>query len=497
MAREDHPGWKRSPLWPPNWPIRYKLTAVSAGLTFVILVMFGFGVGQLATSQLRENFREETEADAEALARDLYREGVLTPGASSNTLGRLLDRRPDRAEVLLLANGAAIRFRDTASLGEWAEPGLTEIGGYQVATVEYPLAADTGSVNGLPFAYVRVGRDLDALDRTVNTVWLSIIAGILGASLLAGLVSTILSGRALRPLSRLTGAAAEVARTRNPSLSLPEPDGEDEVVELTRSFNEMLSELSAARSEREAALARQREFVADASHELRTPLTSVLANLELLEASGSLRADGPERETVDSALRSSLRMRRLVADLQILARADTGDTGRQEEFDLGEVAGAVIEELRPLADEHLLVFVPDDDAVITGSRDDVYRAILNLVENAVRHTPAGTTVRVEVGWAEGHSSAFVDVSDDGPGIPPELRGRIFDRFVRDAGAADRTAGASTGLGLSIVSAIARQHGGSAEVGESPQGGARFRLLLGPGTPAAGNGSAPEQPVEGF
>ncbi len=266
---------------------------------------------------------------------------------------------------------------------------------------------------------------------------------------------------------------------------------------MTRSFNEMLSELSAARSEREAALARQREFVADASHELRTPLTSVLANLELLEASGSLRADGPERETVDSALRSSLRMRRLVADLQILARADTGDTGRQEEFDLGEVAGAVIEEVRPLADEHLLVFVPDDDAVITGSRDDVYRAILNLVENAVRHTPAGTTVRVEVGWAEGHSSAFVDVSDDGPGIPPELRGRIFDRFVRDAGAADRTAGASTGLGLSIVSAIARQHGGSAEVGESPQGGARFRLLLGPGTPAAGNGSAPEQPVEGF
>ncbi len=214
MAREDHPGWKRSPLWPPNWPIRYKLTAVSAGLTFVILVMFGFGVGQLATSQLRENFREETEADAEALARDLYREGVLTPGASSNTLGRLLDRRPDRAEVLLLANGAAIRFRDTASLGEWAEPGLTEIGGYQVATVEYPLAADTGSVNGLPFAYVRVGRDLDALDRTVNTVWLSIIAGILGASLLAGLVSTILSGRPVPP-PRSPGP--ETPRSASPS----------------------------------------------------------------------------------------------------------------------------------------------------------------------------------------------------------------------------------------------------------------------------------------
>ena len=485
MAREDHPAWKRSTLWPPNWPIRYKLTAVSAGLTFVILVLFGFGVGQLAATQLRENFREETGADAEALAREILREGGLTPGASSKTLGRLLDRRPDRAEVLLLANLTSLRYPGVPSLGEWSPPGLTEIDGYQVATVGYPLASDSGSINGLPFAYVRVGRDLDSLDRTVNTVWLSIIAGILGASLLAGIVSTILSGRALRPLSRLTSAASEVARTRNPSLSLPEPDGEDEVVELTRSFNEMLSELSAARSEREAALARQREFIADASHELRTPLTSVLANLELLEASGVLGPGDPERETVDSALRSSLRMRRLVADLQILARADAGDTGQQEEFELRGVATAVLEEVRPLAAAHPLVLSPGGPVQITGSRDDLYRAILNLVENAVRHTPDGTTVMIEVGVDPLTGNPFVEVSDDGPGIPPELRGRVFDRFVRDEGAADRTAGASTGLGLSIVNAIARQHGGSASVGESPGGGARFRLDL-------ARGSAPKR-----
>ena len=480
MARESRPAWKRSPLWPPNWPIRVKLTAVSGGLTFVILVMFGFGVGQLTTNQLRENFEEETQADAEALSREILREGGLTPGASSVTLGRLLDRGPDRAEVLLLANGATLSFRDTPPLGSWDQPGLAVIDGYQVATVEYPLAADAGSFNGLPIAYVRVGRDLDALDRTVNTVWLSIIAGILGASLLAGLVSTILSGRALRPLSRLTSAASEVARTRNPSLSLPEPDGEDEVVELTRSFNEMLSELSAARSEREAALLRQREFVADASHELRTPLTSVLANLELLEASETLAPDGPERETVESALRSSLRMRRLVADLQILARADAGDPGHSEEFDLSEVAGAALDEVRPLAPKTTLVLAADGPVRVSGNRDDVFRAILNLVENAVRHTPDGTTVQVGTGIDRDSGGAFVEVSDDGPGIPPDLRERIFDRFVRDAGAADRTAGASTGLGLSIVSAIARQHGGSASVGENPGGGARFRVELGPG-----------------
>ncbi len=482
----EGPTWKQSRLWPPNWSIRTKLTAVSAGLTFVILVMFGLGVGQLTTSELRENFRQETRDDALAVADEILREGGLTPSSPSTGLVRVLDRRPDGAEVLLLANGLTLRHPDSPDLGDWTLSDLTETNGFQVATVKYPASSEDLPGESGAIALVRVGRDLDGLERTINTVWLSIAAGIVGASLLAGLAATILSGRALRPLTRLTGAAAEVARTRDPAVTLPEPDGEDEVVELTRSFNEMLSELAAARSERETALRRQREFVADASHELRTPLTSVLANLEFLEASDALEAGGPEKEGLESALRSSLRMGRLVTDLQILARADTGSPEVREEFDLTEVARAATDEVRPLADGHSIALAGNGPVPVEGVRDDVHRAILNLVENAIRHTPSGTEVTVETGLDSATSRAFVTVSDDGPGIPDELKSRVFDRFVRDSGAADRTAGASTGLGLSIVSAIARQHGGEATIGDSEGGGASFRLELGGEGPLTGD-----------
>ena len=482
----EGPTWKQSRLWPPNWSIRTKLTAVSAGLTFVILVMFGLGVGQLTTSELRENFRQETRDDALAVADEILREGGLTPSSPSTGLVRVLDRRPDGGEILLLANGLTLRHPDSPDLGEWTLSDLTETNGFQVATVKYPASSEDLPGESGAIALVRVGRDLDGLERTINTVWLSIAAGIVGASLLAGLAATILSGRALRPLTRLTGAAAEVARTRDPAVTLPEPDGEDEVVELTRSFNEMLSELAAARSERETALRRQREFVADASHELRTPLTSVLANLEFLEASDALEAGGPEKEGLESALRSSLRMGRLVTDLQILARADTGSPEVREEFDLAEVARAATDEVRPLADGHSIALTGNGPVPVEGVRDDVHRAILNLVENAIRHTPSGTEVTVETGLDSATSRAFVTVSDDGPGIPDELKSRVFDRFVRDSGAADRTAGASTGLGLSIVSAIARQHGGEATIGDSEGGGASFRLELGGEGPLTGD-----------
>ena len=124
----------------------------------------------------------------------------------------------------------------------------------------------------------------------------------------------------MRPIAGLTRAAREVARTRDPDITLPKPQANDEVSELAHTFEDMLRELSAAREEAETTLSRQRKFVADASHELRTPLTSILANLELLES----ELGGEQRDMADSALRSSKRMRRLVGDLLLLARADAG-----------------------------------------------------------------------------------------------------------------------------------------------------------------------------
>ena len=465
---------RQSPdLWPPNWPIRRKLTGLTAGVTFVILVGFGATIGSSASGQLEENFANETSRQGKALASELRNSGALTPGLPTGDVSGILDQRPDAANLLLLANGTIYKADGSPDLGIQTRLGSSTWGRFQVETILIkapdPLQPSVRS----PVAVLRFGRDLSTLDRQVNRLWLSILAGTLGASLLAGLAAAILSQRALRPLGRLTRAAGQIAVTRDPELTLPEPDGEDEVVELTRSFNDMLHELSLARGERERSLSRQREFVADASHELRTPLTSVIANLELLGDSGNLPPGSPERESVDSALRSGLRMKRLVADLQILARADAGRTAGVTSCDLGKISGDVVTELSPIADGHGLRLFEESPATLSGVPDDLHRMILNLVDNAIRHTPPGSSIDIRTGSDE--SGIFLEVADDGPGIPDGLKSTVFDRFIRSKDSSDRAPGSGSGLGLAIVAAIAREHGGAASVADSPGGGALFRV----------------------
>ena len=178
-------------------------------------------------------------------------------------------------------------------------------------------------------------------------------------------------------------------------------------------------------------LARQREFVADASHELRTPLTSVLANLELLED----ELGGEQREAATSALRSTRRMRRLVADLLLLARADAGRVAPHATVDLAAVLVEAAAELEPVAGDHTLHRGRASRArSSTGARDELHRLVLNLIENAIKHTDPGTEVRARRRPSRPGASSLT-VEDDGPGIPPELGDRVFERFVR--GGADR------------------------------------------------------------
>ena len=185
----------------------------------------------------------------------------------------------------------------------------------------------------------------------------------------------------------------------------------------------MLGSLDAARGETHAALERQREFVADASHELRTPLTSLLANLELLAE----ELDGDQADNAEAALRSARRMRRLVGDLLLLARADARRAVSRGPTDLADVLLEAASELGPMAEDHELS-IDARPAVVPGVRDDLHRLTLNLIENAVRHTPPGTHIRASTGVENG--VALLTVEDDGPGIPAELGGRVFDRFVR-------------------------------------------------------------------
>jgi signal transduction histidine kinase len=214
-------------------------------------------------------------------------------------------------------------------------------------------------------------------------------------------------------------------------------------------------------------LARQRRFVADASHELRTPLTSVLANLELLAES----LQGDEGDAARSALRSSQRMRRLVADLLLLARTDVGRVVTREPCDLAEIVVEAAGELGPVSGEHEIV-LDVHPATVEAARDELHRLTINLLENALRHTPPGTKISVRTAADAGQAALIVE--DDGPGVPPELAGTLFERFVRGSG--DR--GGSFGLGLAIVRAVSESHGGTVVLEASKLGGgARFVVRL--------------------
>ena len=236
--------------------------------------------------------------------------------------------------------------------------------------------------------------------------------------MLAALAGLAVAGRAMRPISSLTAAAREIATTRDPSRRIPMPETDDEVAELARTLDQMLRELDAARSETEQMIQAQREFVADASHELRTPLTSILANLELLEASLAARdADPDEEEIVAGALGSSRRMRRLVADLLLLARADAGRTGPRRACDLrrdrrGRGRRGAAGRRRPRARARRAAARCRSRATPTTCTG----WSLNLVENGVRHTPAGSDGHGR-GRASRDGDAVVEVSDDGPGLP--------------------------------------------------------------------------------
>jgi signal transduction histidine kinase len=446
--------------------IRWRLALVSAALTFVILAAFAIVIGQVTAARVRSDYDNELAAAVDNLSD---RVSVVGDPVKGN-FELLTPNLQDYGAV----GGATIRVltRSGRILGETRRapnfgilvPRSARIGALRVETRERPVPVR--NVRGLLIrVIIQYGRRVSDVEATVSRIRLFLAGGVIGGTLLALLGGLIVGRRAMAPVAALTGAARDIAETRDPGRSLPRSRADDEVAELGRTLQQMLDNLEASRTETEDALTRQRQFVADASHELRTPLTSILANLELLAEV----LDGERRETAESALRSSQRMRRLVGDLLLLARADANRTVPHAPTDVGQVLVDAAAELGPLADAHELT-VDARPAIVDGSRDELHRMALNLMENAVRHTPPGTRVHAAVGRRDGE--VVLTVEDDGPGVPEELHDRVFERFVRGAG--DR--GSSSGLGLSIVRAVAESHGGGVEL-EDAHPGARFVVHL--------------------
>ena len=456
-ARATYSAYKRQ-------PIRWRLAGGSAALTLVILLGFGVIVGTLTTRAIYKDFNRQVAAAADKL------QAQLVYSFDRYEDGKEKYKRDGDLDAYAASYNAAIRvvypdgrrFDSSTGAPSWGTPSSSseDVDGWRVETRVIQLPRPAGN---FPL-YVQYGRRISDVASTANRVKLFLGLGVLGGAALALLAGLATARRAMEPIAELTAAAREIERTRNAGLTMPRPEADDEVAELATTLESMLHALDESRTETEAALARQREFVADASHELRTPLTSVLANLELLEET----LTGEHREAAASALRSSRRMRRLVADLLLLARADAGREPPRRTVDLTHVVAAAASELEPVAGEHEITIAAEPGLKIEGVQDELHRLVLNLMENALRHTDPGTAVEASVERQNGH--IVLAVEDDGPGIPEELRDKVFERFFRAHG--DRSG--SSGLGLAIVRAVAESHHGSVRLEPPLDGrGARF------------------------
>ncbi len=358
----------------------------------------------------------------------------------------------------------------------------------------------TDLVTGLPLT--TVNQQLSHVEDTEH-----LMLTVAGA--LAVILGAVLVQFSLRPLRRVAATATRVTELPLDSGAVSLPDGvpdtdpRTEVGQVGAAFNRMLYHVERALGRRAASEARLRRFAADASHELRTPLSAIRGYAEL-----ALRHPGPIPDEVAHALSrvqsESARMSVLVDDLLLLARLDAGRPLEQEPVDLSRLAIDVTSDARVARrDHHWRLDLPAEPILVSGDEHRLHQVLANLMSNAGKHTPPGSTVSVVLAagppavLAAGPSAGPADsatvqrgvrpsgpqaelsITDDGPGIPPELLPDLFERFTRadtsrfrDAGAA----GTSTGLGLAIVDAVVAAHGGSITVTSRP-GRTRFAIFL--------------------
>ncbi|HEY1651531.1 MAG TPA: HAMP domain-containing sensor histidine kinase [Acidimicrobiales bacterium] len=318
---------------------------------------------------------------------------------------------------------------------------------------------------------------LNPTNDTLNSLRKVEILASLAVLLAMGVLVLLVVRRGLRPLRQMAGTADAIA-SGDLTRRVPEGRPGTEVGRLGSALNAMLGQIEGAFSEKSASEERLRQFVADASHELRTPLTSIRGYAELLGRGGFADEMG-RTKALKRIEEEATRMGGLVEDLLLLAELDRGRPLRVEPVDLHRICADAVGDSNAVPHDHALVMEPGGAVVVLGDDERLAQVAHNLVRNALAHTPAGTTVRASTGVLRAERMGYIEVADDGPGIPPEKAGRVFDRFYQ----ADRPqAGGGTGLGLAIVRAIAEALGGSAEVvalaaGGSGSSGATLRVKI--------------------
>jgi signal transduction histidine kinase len=269
--------------------------------------------------------------------------------------------------------------------------------------------------------------------------------------------------RALQPVSKITSTALEIYRTEDLDRRV-DVKTNDEVGRLGSAFNEMLDRLT-------ALFRAQQRFVADVSHEMRTPLTVIRGNVDLL------RMGCADEESLDAITSESERMTRMVSNLLLLSQADAGVLPmHMQPVELEPLLASVARSAQIIADRRAAISMRcDGQAVVMGDADRLKQMMLNLVENAIKHTSDGNGVTIDLALVN-HTQARITVTDTGAGIPPEDLPHIFERFYRVDKSRSRAQGGA-GLGLAIVKSIVEAHGGSITARSVAGKGASFEVIL--------------------
>lgn len=432
-------------------------TTVAATLILGLTLLVG---GAAMVSLLRRSLVHDLDAVADIRADDIAamaRRGGLPEVLllEDDAIGQVVD---DQGRVLAASPNASDDTPIATDRPTGVDPVIRTVDDYRL------LALRSGSPDGPVTVYV--GTNLEPVRDTLVLVGTGMLVA---APLLLGLVAAmtwVSVGRALHPVDAIRSQVAELS-SKDLHRRVPVPPTDDEIGRLAVTMNAMLGRLQAASD-------RQRRFVADASHELQSPLAASRLDLEVALAH-------PEAtiwlDTARDLLDENRRMDRLVADLLFIARADDGGAPAAPcaPVDLHDV---VFDEAARLAGGRAVRIDTSGvaSAFVRGRRDDLSRAVRNLLDNAEQHATSAVTV----GLHNGGSTVTLVVEDDGPGVAPADRDRIFERFTRLDDARTRN-GHGTGLGLAIVKEIVEHHGGRITV-EGPAGnahGARFVVTLPP------------------
>jgi len=315
-------------------------------------------------------------------------------------------------------------------------------------------------------AFLQLAESLQAIDQTRELLIFILVGGGVVVIIIAAMVGWMTASTALRPIEELTESALQITRTDDLSRRIPISGSQkDEVGKLILAFNETLERL-------ENLFETQRRFLADVSHELRTPLTAIRGNVDLIRRMGE--ADPISLDAISSEVD---RMTRMVRDLLILVQAETGKLPlAQDIVEMDTLLLEVFQQAKVLANGRFEIRLgQEDQARVRGDRDRLKQVLLNLISNALDHTPSGGMIILGLSCIE--DFARVTVTDSGPGIPKKDLPHIFERFYRVESSRKRKDSGGAGLGLSIAYWITKSHNGRIEVASEVGKGTTFSIWL--------------------